>query len=156
MHLRNPQYWHALFLLLFLIHFSDVRHRHHFPCPLFICLNFSLVHFKNDPEYLSKVYILLMRFLQQSLVSRSFLVHLRYFFLIFSFISLCPMVFTSNILKFSCSSEVLFSYFFFHFCLFDDVRFQVLVIFLFSKRSDAFLMWIVSILPLFFINLAHF
>ena len=35
-------------------------------------------------------------------------------------------------------------YFFFHFCLFDGVRFhysQVLVVFLFSERSNSFLIW---------------
>ena len=65
-----------------------------------ICLNFSLVHFKNDPEYLTKgtaqVFISLMRSLQQGLVSRSFLVVL----LSFSFIFICLLVFVSNISNF--------------------------------------------------------
>ena len=54
--------------------------------------------------------------------------------------------------KFSRSSEVLFSYFFFHFPVFDGVRFQfsqVLVIFLFSKRSDFYFDLVVLLIPLF-------
>ena len=55
---------------------------------------FALVHFKKGPEYLSKqtgqVFIPLIRFLQDSFVSSSFLVPLRYSFLIF-FIS-SPLV----------------------------------------------------------------
>ena len=51
----------------------------------FICWTSSLVHFKNSPEYLrrktAKESITLMRFLLCSLVSRSFLVLLKYFFL---------------------------------------------------------------------------
>ena len=42
------------------------------------------------------------------------------------------------------SSKLFFSYFFFHFCWFDGVCFQysqVLVVFLFSKCSDSFLIW---------------
>ena len=78
--------------------------------------SFSLVHFKNGPEYLTRgtaqVFISLIRFLLQRLFSRSFLVYLRY------------------------------TFFSFNLGLFDGVRFQyfqVLVIFLFSKRSDSFL-----------------
>ena len=66
----------------------------------FICLSSSLVRFKNGSEYLKDgtalVFIPLMRFLLQSLVSRSFLVCLGYF---------------SN-------------FFFFHLRLFDGVCFQ--------------------------------
>ena len=55
----------------------------------FICLNSSLVHFKNGPKYLmwrtASVFILLMRFLLCSLVSSGFLVLLRVFFLGFFF-----------------------------------------------------------------------
>ena len=58
-----------------------------------ICGNSSLVHFKNGPEYITRrtaqVFIILMKFLLQSLVSRSFLVWLRNSFLILSFISAC-------------------------------------------------------------------
>ena len=47
----------------------------------FICLSFSLVHFKNGPEYLTRstaqVFIPLIRFLQHSFVSSSFLDLLR-------------------------------------------------------------------------------
>ena len=57
-----------------------------------ICLNSSLVYFKNGSAYLTRmtaqVFISLMRFLLLSLVSRSFLILLRYSFLIFSFILL--------------------------------------------------------------------
>ena len=52
-----------------------------------ICLIFTIVHFKKGPEYLAKeadlLFIPLMRFLLQSLVSRSFLVLLKYFLLPF-------------------------------------------------------------------------
>ena len=52
-----------------------------------IYLSSSLVHFKNGPDYLTKetvlVFFSLMRFLLQSLVSRSFLVHLKYSFYFF-------------------------------------------------------------------------
>ena len=49
-----------------------------------ICRSSSLVHFKNGPEYLimgtAHVFIPLKRFLLQSLVSKSFLVLLRYYY----------------------------------------------------------------------------
>ena len=52
----------------------------------FICLSSPLLNFKNSPEYFSsrtaQVFIPLMRFLPQSLVSGSFLARLRYSFLI--------------------------------------------------------------------------
>ena len=61
----------------------------------------SLVHFKNGPKYLTWGIIPLMRFLPQSLVSRSFLVRLKYSFLIiFSFISAYLMVSAFNIPRF--------------------------------------------------------
>ena len=70
----------------------------------FLCLSASFVHFKNGPKYLSsetsQMFIPLMRFLLQSLVSRSFLVLLRYSFLNFPFIFLCLMVSASNIPKY--------------------------------------------------------
>ena len=60
-----------------------------FPVLHSICLRSSLVLFKNGPEYLTRetalVFISLMGFLLQHLVSRSFLVRLRYYFLLFSF-----------------------------------------------------------------------
>ena len=54
-----------------------------------------------------------------------------------------------------------FNFFFFHFHLFDGVRFQysqVVVIFPFSKRSDFFLTSVPSVICLFslLINMAHF
>ena len=62
---------------------------------LFFCVNFSLIHFPftNGPEYLIRgtapLLITLMRFLLQSLISRSYLLFLGYSFLIlFSFISI--------------------------------------------------------------------
>ena len=55
-----------------------------FPVLWSLCLSFSLVHFKNCSDYLTRntvqVFILLIKFLQQILVSRSFLIFLRYFF----------------------------------------------------------------------------
>ena len=62
-----------------------------------ICLSSSLVPFQNSPEYLTRgsaqVFIPLMKFLWQSLVSRSFLILLRYSFLIFKiFIWLCQFL----------------------------------------------------------------
>ena len=61
-----------------------------------IVMNSSLVHFKNDLEYLTRgaaqVLIPLMRFLLQILVSKSFLLFLTFFFLIFSFASVYLMV----------------------------------------------------------------
>ena len=64
--------------------------------------NSSLVLFKNGPEYLTsgsaQVFIPLMRFMLQSLLSNSFLVWLRYL-IIFSFISNCFMLSASNIPK---------------------------------------------------------
>ena len=62
----------------------------------FICLSSSLIYFKNSHKYLtrgvSQEFNLLMRFLQQSLRSRNVLVHLRYTFPIFSFVSACLVV----------------------------------------------------------------
>ena len=69
-----------------------------------ICLSYSLVHFKNGQEYFTtgtvQVYIPVMRFLLQSLVSRSFLILQRHSFLMFSLISVCLLVSVSNIYKF--------------------------------------------------------
>ena len=64
----------------------------------------SFLQFKNDPGYLTRgtteVIILSMWFLLCNLVWSSFLVVQRYTFLIFSFISTCLMVSTSNIPKY--------------------------------------------------------
>ena len=83
-----------------------------------------------------QVFILLIRFLLQSLVLRSFHVLLRYSFVIF----------------------------FFHICLFDSICFQysqVLIIFLLAKHSSVFLIWqfyfsIVFLSPLFVVIMAQF
>ena len=82
--------------------------------PWSLCWSSSLVHFKSDPEYLTRetvmLFIPLMRFLLCSLVSSSFLVLRGYSFL-----------------------------FLFHHRIFGGVRFQyfqVFVRFLFSQRSD--------------------
>ena len=68
-----------------------------------ICLS-SLVHFKMGPEYLTrgtaKVFISLIRFLLHSFVLSSFLVFLRYSFLIFPFISTCLVVSASKMPKY--------------------------------------------------------
>ena len=84
-----------------------------------ICLSSSLVNFKNYSEYLTRrttqEFIPLIRFQQQSLISRSFLFRLKYSFLFFFF------------------------FFPLHLRLFDGVGIQysqVLETFLFSKRSD--------------------
>ena len=56
-----------------------------------ICRSSSIVHFKNGPEYLTgwwwttQLFIFLIRFLLQSLVSRKFLVRLSYSFCYFFF-----------------------------------------------------------------------
>ena len=70
-----------------------------------ICLSSSLVHLRKGPEYLTRgtaqVFIPLMRFLQESFVSSSFRVLLRYSFRIVSFICTCLMVSASKICRFS-------------------------------------------------------
>ena len=69
-----------------------------------ICFSSSLVHFKKGPEYLTRstaqVFIPLIRFPLQCFVSRSFLVLLRYFFFVFSFISTCLMASASKVPKY--------------------------------------------------------
>ena len=69
-----------------------------------ICLSYSLVHFKKGPEYLTRgtasVFIPLKKFLQHSFILSSFLVILRYYFLIFSFISTCLIVSASKMPKY--------------------------------------------------------
>ena len=61
-------------------------------------------HFKKSPEYLTRgtaqVFITLIRFLLDSSVWSSFLVLLRSFFLIFSFISTCLMVSATKMSKY--------------------------------------------------------
>ena len=95
-----------------------------------ICLSSLLDQFKNGPKYLTRgtvrVFIPLMSFPLQSLVSRSFFVLLWSFFLIFSFISNC----------------VLFQYT------------QFLVIFLLYTCSGVFLILAVLFIPLIFFS--HF
>ena len=104
-----------------------------------ICFSPSLVHFKNAPKYLTRdtaqVFIPLISFMFYSFFSSSFLVLLRYSFLIF----------------------------FFHLHLFDGVSFQdaqVFVGLLFSERSFSwFGSSIPSVrrrLPLFMTSMAHF
>ena len=69
-----------------------------------ICLSSSLVHLRKGPEYLTKgtaqVLIPLIRFLQESFISSSFLVLLRYSFWILFLISTCLMVSASKIPKY--------------------------------------------------------
>ena len=73
-----------------------------------ICLSSSFVHLKNGPEYLimgtAQVLIHLIRLLLLSLVSRSFLVLLRYSFLTFLFISAC-LIFIIIIIPFEFSHQ---------------------------------------------------
>ena len=77
---------------------------HLFSCFWSICSSSSLVNFKNGPDYLTwstaQVFIPSIRFLLYSFVSRSFLVLLRYSFLIFSFIFACLMVSASKMPKY--------------------------------------------------------
>ena len=107
-HRRCHEWSQVLFLFSFLTHTIYVisgmwgfMHRHDFSYSWSICWSFSLVHFKNGPEYLMRrtvqVFILFRRYLPYCLASRSFLVLLRYSF--FSFISACLMVSASNIPK---------------------------------------------------------
>ena len=105
-----------------------------------ICWSSSLVHFKNGPENLTsgthQVFITLMRFLLRNLVSSSFLVLLRYSFLLFLSFSLvwwCPLAILLSISKF----PFLWSFWFFY--LFDSSIPSVICLFL-----------------LFFISMAHF
>ena len=74
----------------------------------FICLSSFI--FKNDPEYLprgtTQAFNPLIRFLLYSLVSSSFLVLLRYSFLIFSFISTSLIVSASSCYKYWLVSTV--------------------------------------------------
>ena len=97
---------------------------------------FPFVYYKNVPKYLTgretaKVFIYLTRFLLNSLVSSSFLVLLRYFLSIFSFISSCLMVSASNISKY----------------------------FIFFQTFRIFLIWLFYSfrhLPLFILSMTHF
>ena len=98
-----------------------------------ICWSSSLVHFKNGPESLTRwtaqVFMLLMRFLLWSFISRSFLVLLWYLI------------------------------FFFYRPLFDGIRFeysQVFVSFFFSKHSDFSLILVVLFLSPFVVFRFHF
>ena len=69
-----------------------------------ICLNLSLVNLRKGPEYLTRgiapVFIPLIMFQLESFVLSSFLILLRYYFLILSFISACVMVSASKIPKY--------------------------------------------------------
>ena len=117
------QCWRVLFLLFFL-HSLSISFPRYKALSIVIkflvlwssCLGSFLIHCKNGHEYLIRriglVSILLMRFLLQSLVSRSFLVRFvqGILYLFSSFISACLMVSASNIpkyLKFSFSRNVL-------------------------------------------------
>ena len=125
LHLSNPQCWSVLSHFLYsycLCHYLDVRSLASssiFIVPWSVFLRISFVNYKNASGNLTgftaQVYILLMRFLLQSVFSVIFISSLRYFLI-----------------------------FFFHLSLFDGVLFpyfQVLVIFFFSKSFDAFLIW---------------
>ena len=124
----------------------------------FICLGFSSVHFKNDPEFLTRetaqVLIPLMIFLQK--LSRSSEI------VCFSFVYFCFVLFFVGFFFFCFFLFVIsfcfcfcfffwllffffFFAFFFHLSLFRGFYFQysyVLVIFLLFKCSDSFLIWL--------------
>ena len=100
-----------------------------------ICLSSSLVHFKNSSEYLTRstiqVFIPLMKLLQQSFLSRSFLILLGYSFLFFPF----------------------------HLLLFDGVSFQyfqILVIFFLFMYSDSLPIWQFYSLLYFSFSMFHY
>ena len=108
-------------------------------CSVF--LSFFLVLFKNGPEYhtreTTQVFIPFMIFLLQSLISNNFLVLLKYYFLIFSFISVwgCPLpIFpsTCNFLSFLSNSLILswFAVLFLLFFLFSHISLSVRHIFI--------------------------
>ena len=96
----------------------------------FIYLSFSLVYFKNDAEYFISltvlVFILLMRFLRQSLISRNFLVLLGY--------SFCPFFISDGVCYpiFTGTSNFLFLQ---EFWFFPDLAVLFLQLFLFSLFS---------------------
>ena len=91
-----------------------------------ICQSSSHLHLKNSPEYISRrtaqVFIPLMRFLLQSLVSSCLLILLRNSLLIVSFIPVCLMVSTYNVLNYldffflKCSDAFLIWSFYFLYC----------------------------------------
>ena len=62
-----------------------------------ICLYSSLVHFENGPQDNPGVYSFLMRFLLHSLVSCGYLIRVKYYSFIFSFITTCLMAPASKI-----------------------------------------------------------
>ena len=84
-----------------------------------IYLSSSLVHLRKGPEYLTsgtaEVFIPLIKFRPENFVSSSFLVLLRYYFWILSFISTCLMVSASKMPKylyvlFSANVQVCFQF----------------------------------------------
>ena len=103
---------------------------------LSICWSSSLVHFKNCPEYLTRetvqVFIHMMRFPLSSFIPSSFLVLLRYSFLIFlssSHVWWYPLPIFSSILKF---------------------------LLLWAFWFGNFIPSVICRFPLFIINMAHF
>ena len=125
MHLRNSQSW-GVFSSFFLDTYTLCNLWCKALCIVINFLVFSSIcfHLRNSVEYLK-------RFLLQKLVSRSFIVLRKNYFLCFS------------------------SFCFFHLC-FDGVHFQysqVLVIFFLSKHSDVFMIhWFYSFCCFFFPN----
>ena len=100
----------------------------------------SLVHLKNAPEYLTggtvQVFIPLIKFLLHSFVLSSFLLLLRYSFLIFSFISIFFMVLASKMPKY----------------LWVSFSQNILILSWFGNSIQS----VRCRLPLFIISLAHF
>ena len=81
----------------------NLEYRHQFSCN-FISLSRFLLHFKNDSKNLTRetaqLFIPWMRFLRVNLVSKSFLVLLKYTFRTISSISVSLMVSSFNILRY--------------------------------------------------------
>ena len=106
-------------------------HRHLFPCPMMPLSEFLPVSFKDSLEYFTrdsaKVFIPLMRFLLQSLVSKSFLVLLEYSFLIFFHLCFlwCPLLIFPSTCNCPSLQDILF---------FLDLTLQFLQLFIFSHN----------------------
>ena len=108
-HWRYLQYWWILSPLLFLSHIVCLHHLWDawpyvilFSCPF--VWSSPQVHFQNGPEYLTRgtasVFIPLMRFLLCSLFLSSFLVPLRYFFLLYPHVLWCLLPIFQTICRF--------------------------------------------------------
>ena len=121
----------------------------------FICWSSSFVHFKNGPEYLTRGRVLMfipcVKFLQQSLVSRSLLVRLRCSFLLlfFNFLSTGLMV-TLPIFSRTCDFPFLRVFWFFldlavlFLPLFVSYRFSLLTWQFFYAKFHSYILTVYS------------